>query len=63
MALKPCPFCGHKPEYKTEQQSKPPFGIRVWIKCPQCRKAQVCSDWYGGDLGNMEASWNTRTGD
>lgn len=38
----------------------PPFGIRMWIKCPQCKQSQVCSDWYDGDLGTMEASWNSR---
>lgn len=55
-----CPFCGTKPTYTTELQDVPPYGIRAWIKCPQCKQAQVCSDWYGGDLGTTEASWNKR---
>lgn len=60
-ALKPCPFCGAKPEYKTESDATHPFITRVWIRCPQCRQSSVCSDWYNGDLGTMEASWDTRT--
>lgn len=59
-ALLPCPFCGSKPVYITESDPKPPHGLRAWIKCPQCRQSQVCSDWYDGDLGTMDASWQTR---
>lgn len=58
--LLPCPFCGTRPVYKCETDSRPPFTTRSWIKCPQCRQAQVCSDWYSGDMGTTEASWNTR---
>jgi len=41
----------------------PPHNSRAWIKCPRCRQAQVCSDWYGGDLGTTEACWNKRFSD
>ena len=58
--LKPCPFCGYQPHYKTETDPMPPHAQRVWIKCTQCRQSQVCSDWYGGDLGTTEACWNKR---
>lgn len=61
--LKPCPFCGSSVKMETERQDVPPFGARVWIRCKQCRQSQVCSDWYGGDLGTMEASWQKRAGD
>jgi len=61
--LKNCPFCNAPAKFSTEQLDVPPFGMRAWIKCPQCRQSQVCSDWYNGDLGTMEASWNTRVGD
>lgn len=58
--LKPCPFCGTYPVYKTERDMLPPHNSRAWIKCPKCHQAQVCSDWYGGDLGTTEACWNKR---
>ena len=58
--LLPCPSCGAAAKFSTESQSEIPFKIRAWIKCPQCRQSQVYSDWYNGDLGTMEASWNTR---
>jgi len=51
--LKPCPFCGTQPEYTTEGQT-------AWIKCPQCHQSKICSNWYDGDLGLMEACWNKR---
>lgn len=56
--LKPCPFCGASPKYKIEGLGGK---LTVWIKCQQCRQSSVCSDWYGGDLGTMEAAWNTRS--
>lgn len=60
MKLKPCPFCGCAPVYKTESDPMPPHNMRVWIKCPQCRQSSVCTDWYDGDLGTTEAAWEKR---
>ena len=55
-----CPFCGVSVEHKTERNPQYPFNLCTWIKCTQCRQAQICSDWYNGDLGCMEAAWNRR---
>lgn len=56
-ALKLCPFCGAHPIHETLGSGA---RLNVKIRCPQCRQASVESDWYGGDLGTTEASWNKR---
>jgi len=53
MPLKPCPFCGSMPEYTHDQHG------RSWLRCKRCFIG-IDPQWYGGDLGVTEASWNTR---
>jgi len=50
--LRECPFCGSKPIYGGYPD--------VSIQCKQCRQSIVKASWYKGDMGTMEASWNTR---
>ena len=53
--LKPCPFCGSAPKYEHVK------GV-LWLRCSQCFVG-IDPQWYDGDLGTVEASWNTRIGD
>lgn len=50
--LRECPFCGEKPYYGGYPDTQ--------IRCEQCKQSLVKANWYGGDLGTMEASWNKR---
>lgn len=52
--LKPCPFCGGRATYENEVEKGP-----IWLRCAQCRVG-IDPQWYDGDLGVVEASWNTR---
>ncbi len=61
--LKPCPFCEAAPIYQAQFDPSPPYSSRVRLTCPQCRQSSVCSDWYDGNLGAVEAAWNKRFGD
>lgn len=51
--LKDCPFCGSKPLYEHDAAG------RLWLRCSQCFVG-IDPQWYGGDLGTVEASWNKR---
>ena len=61
--LKPCPFCGCKADFRTEN-----FGARVWVQCSVCGVATsrydtnliVCGK--GGKEWAREA-WNRRAED
>lgn len=48
-----CPFCGHSPEYHSDLTG------RKWLRCKSCF-CGVDPQWYRGDLGAVEAAWNTR---
>ena len=54
--LKPCPFCGGKPEFKTDADGGD------WLRCSQCFVG-INALWYDGDLGVVEGSWNRRADD
>ena len=52
--LKPCPFCGETPYSGGFPDYR--------IECLKCHQSIVKAAWFDGDLGTMEASWNTRIG-
>lgn len=61
--LKPCPFCGGKPEYHSD---KGPTGeVYAWVGCNQCDAMSVHCDvrsMQPEETHPIEA-WNTRASD
>lgn len=53
--LKDCPMCRNKAVFTSGTVSKP----YPRLQCSQCRLGYDVYD-YGGDLGLVEACWNTR---
>lgn len=53
--FKPCPFCGGEPRYGASFPD-------IYLRCSQCLLT-IQVGWYGGNIGAVEAAWNTRIPD
>jgi predicted small metal-binding protein len=53
--LKPCPFCGHQPEFFEDEET------RAMVHCPCWREKCGCNAALRGDSEKeVVAAWNTR---
>lgn len=52
MKLKPCPFCGSKPELSTTigYHAQLGQGARAWIWCPECKEVRFSVSLGRGEI-------------